>query len=198
MIKLQLNLYFCIITTLLSSVAMSQQSTWITLGYDGFLPKVIEVENNTTSDLYKKSLEWAKNYYPNYEKELVLDSTDYKLKIRSTKSEAFYIGLKRNLYDLDYSVTISFKDNKYRVEFEINDFFYNPRNTKYRAEGESQKTGWDQKEFYEIIDGDRFLDPGKRDGYAELTQTINSIASSLLEEMRQKKELLEQNSSDNW
>ncbi len=155
-------------------------STWLTLTYNGFLPKVFEVDNNSASDLYNKAKKWCNSYYPNIQKELISDSLNYQIKVRSFKPEAFYCGLKRNLYDMDYTLIISFKEGKYRLQVELNAFFYNPRNTKYRAEGESQETGWDQREFYIT---EKELDPRTSPGNSELNFTIYEISSSLYKAM---------------
>lgn len=160
--------------------SQDSESSWLTLSYDGFEPKVFEVKDNSASDLYNKGKQWCKSYYPNSQTELIYDSLNYQLKVRTTKPEAFSCGLKRNLYDIDYTLIISFKDGRYRVQVELNTFYYNPRNVKYRAEGESQETGWDQREFYV---SEKELNPRTDPGYSELNFTMYEISNSLYKAM---------------
>jgi hypothetical protein len=170
-------------------------STWLTLSYNGFFPKVFNVDNNSASDLYKKAKYWSKSFYPNIEKELFFDSLNYRIKIHSIKSEAFYCGLKRNLYDVDYTLTVSFKEGRYRVQVELNTFYYKPRNVKYRAEGESQETGWDQREFYLT---EKELNPKPSPGHSELNFTMYEISTSLYNAMTSDDSKEEVDDDDDW
>jgi hypothetical protein len=164
------------------------------LTYNGFLPKVFEIENNSAAQLYQKAKIWGNSFYPDFKNELIFDSINYQIKIRSIKPEAFYIDLKRNLFDVDYTLIISFKDSKYRVLVELNSFYYNPRNTRYRSDGETQETGWDQREFYLT---EKEPDPKKSIGYSELYYCMYEISTSLYQVM--KKELdVEEKSEDEW
>ncbi len=198
--KNQGKYHFLFFSIFLSFTTFGQQkqSAWLTLGYDGFVPKVFEIEGSSAADLYNKAYKWAKLNYLNFEEELVLDSVNYKIKIRSVKAEAFYIGLTRNLFDVDYNLILSFKEGRYRVEVEFNRFFYNPRNVKYRAGGENQETGWDQKYFYETINGERIIIKNKSTGHSGLSSVFYNISNSLLNAMNQKAESTDENSDDNW
>lgn len=175
-------LLLCILLLSLSAQVFSQntQSTWLTLSYEGFRPKVFEVEGQSASQLYTKAKKWCNSYYPNIDKELIFDSVDYQIKVRSFKAEAFYCGLKRNLYDMDYTLIISFKEGRYRLQVELNSFYYNPRNVKYSAEGETQETGWDQREFYI---NEKELNTKTDPGHSELTITVYEISTSLYKAM---------------
>lgn len=168
-------------------------STWLTLSYNGFAPKVFEVNNKSASELYNNAKQWCNSYYPNIKNELIYDSLNYQLKVRSIKTEAFYCGLKRNLYDVDYTLILSFKDGKYRVQVKLNTFYYNPRNTKYRADGESQETGWDQREFYL---SEKEHNPKTDPGYSELNFTMYEVSTSLFKAMTT--EVSTDETEDDW
>ena len=184
-----------IIGTQSQGYSQNHVSTWLTLSYDGFLPKVFDVNNTSASDLYTKAKKWSSSFYPNIETELISDSLDYQIKVRSFKPEAFYCGLKRNLYDIDYTLIISFKEGRYRLQVELNTFYYNPRNTKYRAEGESQETGWDQREFYIA---EKELDSKTSPGHSILNLTMHKISNSLYEAMTQEVPSETINDDDDW
>ncbi|MCO5259869.1 MAG: DUF4468 domain-containing protein [Crocinitomicaceae bacterium] len=175
--------------------AQEPQSTWLNLTYNGFLPKVFDIKDKTTAELYNKAVEWANSFYPNIKNDLIFDSTNYQLKIRTIKTEAFYIGLKRNLYDVDYTLTISFKDQKYRVQVDLNTFYYNPRNTKYRSGGEPQETGWDQREFYL---SEKEIDPKNSLAYSELYFAMYEVSTSLFQAMNSKTFVIEKQKNDDW
>lgn len=192
--RYKLILFVQFLLTITYAQSQNNNSTWLVLSYDGFLPKVVDIENKSASDLYIKAREWAKTYYPDFEKELILDSTNYKLIIRSIKPEAFSLGLKRNLYDVDYDLIIAFKENKYRLEINLNKFYYNPRNTKYQAKGGIQETGWNQKHFYKMVDGEMFLDESKSNGYSELSFVMSEISKSLYSSMIQEQD----NEDNDW
>ena len=190
-------LFFGLVLIAIQSQVHSQDnvSTWLTLSYDGFLPKAFKVDDNSPSGLYEKAKKWSSSFYPNIEKELIFDSLNYRIKIRSMKPEAFYIGPKRNLFDVDYTIIISFKDGRYRVQVVLNKFFYNPRNTRYRAEGETQETGWDQREFYIA---EKELNPKKSIGHSELNFTMYEISTSLYKAMTTDVNSDEVEDDDNW
>lgn len=116
--------------------------TRIGLTRNGMVPKVIPVENKSAHELYSRAKSWARRYYGS--NAIVFDSLDYRIKIRGFKDVAFRVNEGRNIYDMDYTLILSFKDNKYKFEMVFNTFYYNPRNTKYRLDGEKQATGWDQ------------------------------------------------------
>lgn len=189
--------FFCVLQFIFSSNLNAQetQSTWLNLSYEGFLPKVFDIKGKSASELYNKTIKWAKAYYPNFKNELIFDSTNYQIKIRSIMPEAFHIGLKRNLFDVDYTLIISFKDEKYRVQIDLNSFYYNPRNTKYRSGGETQQVGWDQRGFYI---SEKEIDPQKNTGYVELYLAMYEISTSLFKVVNSEESSKENQKNDDW
>ena len=78
---------------------------------------------------------------------------------------------------------------------ELNGFYYNPRNLKYSAEGASQETGWDQREFYLT---EKEINPKSSPGRSELSFTMYEISTSLYNVMTSDDSKKEVDDKNDW
>lgn len=152
--------------------------TSIGLTRDGAVPKKIAAQNNSAHELYLQGKAWIAKNYPL--DALVFDSTDYQLKVKGFKDVAFKVNEGRDIYDMDYTLILTFSDDEYLFELAFDSFYFNPRNRKYKGNGEKQPTGWNQSNFYL----EKFELKSKYTYcYTTLTATMSEISESLYQSM---------------
>lgn len=94
------------------------------LSVNGFNATVISVDGLNASDLYRNSLKWVHSTYKNPDLVLKTKIENEKIRIDGHMSDAWYyssMGIK-NYYGMDYTLELSFKDGRYKIDFLINRF----------------------------------------------------------------------------
>ena len=107
--------------------ATAQTNEQFKLTQDGVAPIVQEIEGKTAADLYNSSVNWVQTTFKNPDKVLKAKIENESIRVDGYKAQAWYytsIGIK-NYYNMQYSITVSFKEGKYRMEFTIGDFTTN-------------------------------------------------------------------------
>jgi hypothetical protein len=96
---------------------------------------VVQTENKTAADLYRLSTNWIKETYKN-PNEVIKSTIDNEM-IRLNGVSMSGIGIKAlgmiTRYSVNYTISIYFKDNKYRIE--LNEISYNIPPSKYNLSG---------------------------------------------------------------
>lgn len=142
-IKLLLTL-----TILLSNLSFGQEIPQLKLTPNGVEPIVVERDGLNASELYKKALNWVQETYKNPEKVLKANIENEKIRIDAFATDAWWyksLGM-RNSYNMEYTIEISFKDERYRFEYIIGQFYidggkvlYDYRNF-YKDNGDVRKS----------------------------------------------------------
>jgi len=104
------------------SILVGQES--LKLSPDGFNSVIISSEELSASELYKKTIDWVGTTFKNPDLVIKSKIEDEKIRIDGHMSNAWYYSSMGNkiYYGLDYTLTISFKDGRYKVELAINRF----------------------------------------------------------------------------
>ena len=143
------------------------QNDQFKLTKEGVAPIVVEVEGKTAADLYQSAINWVQTTYKNPDKVLKAKIENESIRIDGFASNAWWyksMGIK-NYYDMEYSITISFKEGKYRVEITIGDFFTNGQKLTYR--------------YPTFFKGDGSVRSSYEDAVPSLEETINNLNNSL-------------------
>ena len=110
-----------------TGIATAQTNEQFKLTREGVAPIVQEIEGKTAADLYNSAINWVQSTYKNPDKVLKAKIENESIRIDGYKSSAWYytsIGIK-NYYNMQYSINVSFKEGKYRMEYTIGDFTTN-------------------------------------------------------------------------
>ncbi len=98
---------------------------------DGVPPVVVKVDSTLSAEvLYKRALDWVKKYYEN--PDMVIKSKDEGSMIRiEAYNDAFFYRENppntipsREVYGLNYILEISFKNGRYKFDFQPDDKLY--------------------------------------------------------------------------
>lgn len=101
-----------------SSITVAQDIPELKFTPNGFEPIVIEIDK-PASELYEKALNWVQETYQNPKEVLMADIPNEKIRVTGLARNAWVqkVMISNFLHDLKYSMEISFKDGKYRVEY---------------------------------------------------------------------------------
>lgn len=105
----------------------------IVLKPTGFDAVVTNVENKSAKDIYAKTKEWIQTYYKNPKEVLKADVENDMIRIQGFASGGYKM---KNLgmifpYDFDYTIEISFKDGKYRYDFQVHQLWSDGKRCAY-------------------------------------------------------------------
>lgn len=77
---------------------------------------VVGIENKTKEEIYSKTINWVKETYKNPDLVLKMQIPHEKLRIDAIASNLASVNNGKTIFNLPYSIEISFKDNKYKFE----------------------------------------------------------------------------------
>lgn len=109
---------------LVSGVVNAQDLPKLQLTPNGVEPIVVNVVGVSAEALYQKSLNWIQEMYKNPEHVLKAKIVNEKIRIEAISRNAWQyklMGMKQS-YDTYYTLEISFKEGKYRLEYIVGDF----------------------------------------------------------------------------
>jgi len=132
-------LIFTVITLLSIGLAFSQEIELLKLTPNGVKPIVVEVEGMSASEMYKNSIRWVQETFKNPDEVLKANIENEKIRIDGFAFNAWWfksLGTKLSL-DMEYTVSIDFKDGRYRFEFNVGQFW-----------GDGQKVLYDYTLFF--------------------------------------------------
>lgn len=132
-------LTFAAIAFLSISLTFGQEIELLKLTPNGVEPIVVEIEGMSASELYKNSIKWVQETYKNPDEVLKANIENEKIRIDGFAFNAWWfksIGVRLSL-DMEYTVSIDFKDGRYRFEFTIGQFW-----------GDGQKVLYDYTHFF--------------------------------------------------
>ena len=111
------------------------------LTINGYEPKVIEVDNQTKSEIYKLIKKWVVKTYKNPKEVLTADIENENIKIHgfSTNIVKWSIG---DGWDLFYTLDIEIKDNKYRLSITADIAGNQIEYTSFFKKDGSKRTGY--------------------------------------------------------
>ncbi|MBE7649256.1 DUF4468 domain-containing protein [Tenacibaculum finnmarkense] len=110
---------------LTSLFVTSQDLPQLKLTKSGVESIIVEAPGIKASELYSKSLNWVEETYRDPKEVLKAKIVGKKIRINGTVKNAWswkVMGSKV-FYTINYSVDISFKDGKYKIDYVINDFY---------------------------------------------------------------------------
>lgn len=106
---------FCLFV-LVSSFAFGQNK--LQLSKDGSSEIVTEVPNATAEQLFLKTKEWIQKTYKNPNSVLKAEIKDDMIRIEGFQQGFFYVkSIVKQIYDIQYTIEINFKDGKYKFAF---------------------------------------------------------------------------------
>lgn len=155
------------LTVILSNLSIGQEIPQLKLTSEGVEPIVIKVDNMSASKIYEKAQNWVKETYKNPDKVLKANIENEKLIIDGLAQNAWCtktLGVN-SCADMTYRLEISFKENKYRFKYIIEDFF----------ESDGTKLTFNYKKFYKKNGALRKMNAKKVDG---LNNTINNLSQN--------------------
>lgn len=79
---------------------------------------VVDIDNKTKEEIYLKCINWTKETYKNPELVLKMQIPNEKIRIDAIAKNLANVGNKNNriFLDIEYSIEIAFKDNKYKLK----------------------------------------------------------------------------------
>lgn len=133
--------YFTILLFIFYSNFTFSQENKFELTINGYEPKVIEVENQTKSEIYKLIKKWVVKTYKNPKEVLTADIENENIKINgfSTNIVKWSIG---DGWDLFYTLDIEIKDNKYRISISADIAGNQIEYTSFFKKDGSKRTGY--------------------------------------------------------
>lgn len=104
----------CLFVMLIFMNKTFSQETKFELTLNGYEPKVVQIDGLNKEDIYKLTKKWIVKTYKNPKEVLTADIENENVKINgfSTNIVKWSSG---NGWDLNYTLDIEFKDNKYRL-----------------------------------------------------------------------------------
>ncbi len=144
-----------ITTILICSLTFGQDLPKIILTNKGVEPIVVIVDKMNSSELYKKALNWVQETYKNPENVIKAKIENEKIRINGYKENAWYfnyLGSKWQ-HDMEYTVEISFKDGKYKFDYQIGTFYENNKKLEYNYPKFYKKSGEIRNAFSEAPSG---------------------------------------------
>lgn len=129
-----------LILLLVPVFANAQELPKLKLSQIGVEPIVVSVEGMTAEMLYNKTLNWIQETYKDPEHVLKAKIENEKIRIEAVAQDAWsykIMGMKQT-YNMIYYLEISFKDGKYKLDYQIGEFLLN--------NGDKVFFGW--KDFY--------------------------------------------------
>jgi hypothetical protein len=140
-----------LIFSLISLVTYSQDSLKITI--DGVAPIVVNIEGKTASELYNKALNWVQTTYKNPESVLKSKIENESIRVDGFSSSAWFyksMGIS-NYYDMEYSIEVSFKDGRYRLEFIVGQFYAKGQKVMHQPKHFFKKDGSIAKMYSDAV-----------------------------------------------
>jgi len=113
------------ITFLFSGIILGQNIPQLKLTREGVEPIIVKTDNLTTSEIYKKALNWVQETYKNPDKVLKANIENKKIRIDGFARNAWwykFMGI-RHSFNIEYTIEISFKDGRYRFKYIIGQFY---------------------------------------------------------------------------
>ena len=113
------------IAFLISGLAFGQEIPQLKLTREGVEPIIVKADSLTASEIYKNALKWVQESYKNPDKVLKANIENKKIRIEGFASDAWWyksLGIKQS-YNMEYTIKISFKDDRYRFEHIIGKFY---------------------------------------------------------------------------
>lgn len=161
-----------LVTVLMLSSLINAQTEIpkLKLSPSGTEPIVVDVEGQSSEQLYKSTLNWIQEVYENPDKVLKANIENQKVRLNGYSNHAFnYTSMGMTLnYDMEYTMEIEFKDNKYRLTFTIGQFW---------GSGDSGgEVAWNYKAFYKKNGDAR---KAYNNAIPSLEETMNSLNQSL-------------------
>ena len=135
-----------ILIMLIASVSYSQDA--FTFNQNGLQPKFLvnSIDSLDQSQLYTKSINWIKNNFKNPDE--VIDTTIENEMIRITGIDPGAVKVGSVVFDIKYTIKISFKNNRYKFE---------PLSIKCKSQG--IELGWID---FSLTDGHMYFDKNNK------------------------------------
>ncbi len=162
-----MNKIILLFAVLSSNIVLAQDIPQLKLTPNGVEPIVVQVDSLTASEIYKKALNWVQETYKNPDKVLKANITDEKIRIDGFAKPAFLwksLGFDQSM-NMDYTVEISFKDGKYRLEYIIGQFYIDGGQRARYTYTSFYKANYEIKKSYV-------------DAVPSLEQTMNNLSKS--------------------
>jgi hypothetical protein len=143
------------IAILFCTISNAQDLPKIKLTHKGVEPIVVVVDKLNSSDLYKKALNWVQETYKNPENVIKAKIENEKIRINGFKENAwyfYYLGSKWQ-HGMEYSVEISFKDGKYKFDYQIGTFYEGTKKLDYDYTKFYKKSGEIRNNFSNAPEG---------------------------------------------
>ena len=172
-----------ILGILISNLTFGQELPNLIITPSGVEPIVVIVEGKTATEMYNKSIDWINETYENPNEVIKAKIENKKIRINGLSKGAWrYTAGIKVVFSVGYSIEISFKDGRYKFEYNINNFYNDSNN--------GEKMGESYLNFYK---------KGKvRKYYTEsipsLEKTINNISKSYYNYISGKTDEIE----DDW
>lgn len=117
----------------------------------GFDAVVTNVENKSVNDIYVKTKEWIQTYYKNPKEVLKAVVENDMVRIQGFASGGYKMKSLGVIipYDFDYTIEISFKDGKYRYNFQIYQLWAGGKKCMYSYSDFFKKDG-SQRTVYQL------------------------------------------------
>lgn len=160
---------------LFTTLSFSQDLKQLKLTPKGVEPIVVLVDSLKANEIYNKTLNWVQEAYKNPNEVLKTNIINSKIRVDGYANNAWYfrlLGMKEYV-NMEYSIIVSIKDGKYRLEFIIGQFWLNSRT----------RTAYDYTSFFKQSGEIRSM---YSDSVPSLELTINKLSMSLYNYINEK------------
>lgn len=156
--KLQLVIMvaFLILLTILFTTKAYAQVSATEITPQGITSVVVDVPDKTAAEMYASVKDWIQQSYHNPMEVLKADIPDKMIRLDGFAREVWsYKALVGFTYDVAYTITLQFKDGKYRYTWQTRGFWYNGSKAIYtesyffKKNGAIRKVYADSKAQYE-------------------------------------------------
>ena len=137
---------------------------------------IVPVDSTPSNELYSNGLNWVQETYKNPSEVLKANIENTKIRVNGYSSDSWYIktlGMKQ-YFDLSYSIEITFKDDKYKLEYTITELSDNGKRFGYSYSSFFKKDGSVRKMYTGAVE--------------DINNQMNSLSNSFYEYVSGKTE----------
>lgn len=142
---------FSLIMLLVSVVSFSQDS--LKINPEGYSSIVVSVEGKSASELYNEAINWVQTTYKNPENVLKAKIENESIRVNGFSSNAWFyknMGMKM-YYDMNYTIEVSFKDGRYKLDFTVGEFYESGKVVMHRPKHFFKKDGSVSKMYSDAV-----------------------------------------------
>ena len=156
-------------------LGVSQDRTNFELTKEGVAPITLHFNNQKASQIYKKTINWVYENYPDFKEVLKTNIENKTIQIESYQEKAWYyngFGFK-NEFDMEYSLQVDIQDNEIKLTFTPGQFWVTRQ----------EKAAFD---YHFLFDNTGKISWEYKEAKPSMEKTMNDIGTSLVNYIKAK------------